>query len=345
MTTYQLDPIEDPRWERLSLTHPGASVFHSSGWLKALRQAYGYEPIAVTTTPPGSELLNGIVFCQVRSRLTGNRLVSLPFSDHCEPLLNSQTEFDCMLSRLRKDPQHRDVKYIEIRPMTSRFRGPAGFRELEEFRLHTISLGPPAEELFRRFHNNIQRNIRRAETKLLRYEKGTSGILLAHFRRLFARTRRRHRLPPQPLLWFRSLLDCLGERVTIRLAYKDELPIAGILTLRHNDVMVYKYGCSDFRYRQFNGMAFLLWRSIQEAQQEGFREFDLGRSDPTNAGLITFKERWGSIGSTLAYWSDGTNRFDGAAAKWMSRCGRQLVPYLPDSLLSTASRLLYKHVG
>lgn len=345
MTSYQIDPLKDLRWERLSRVHPSASVFHSRGWLKALCEAYGYEPVALTTTPPGNELANGIVFCRVRSWLTGNRLVSLPFSDHCEPLVDNQEELDCLLSRLREDPRHRDARYIEIRPMTSRFGGQAEFTKLEEFRLHKIDLTFSADELFLRFHKNIQRNIQRAERERLRYEKGTSENLLGDFRRLLTLTRRRHFLPPQPLRWFRSLLECLGDRVTIRLAYKEEVPVAGMLTLRHDGVMVYKYGGSDSRYRQFDGMAFLMWRSIQEARQEGLREFDLGRSDCENAGLIAFKSRWGSTESTLTYWSSGTPRFEGAAAKWTSRWVRQILPHLPDRLLATAGSLLYKHVG
>jgi hypothetical protein len=301
--------------------------------------------MAITTTPPGSELVNGIAFCRVRSWLTGNRLVSLPFSDHCEPLLNSQAELDCLLSGLRYDPQHRDARYIEIRPMTSRFGAHEAFTKLEEFRLHRIDLMPSPDALFNRFHKNIQRNIRRAEGQLLRYKKGTSEMLLEHFRRLLTLTRRRHFLPPQPRLWFRSLLDCMGEQATIRLAYKDETPVAGILTLRHKNVMVYKYGGSDSRYRQLGGMSFLLWRSIQEARQDGVREFDLGRSDSGNAGLVTFKQRWGSTGSTLTYWSSGAHLFDSAASKWTSRCGRQVLPYFPESVLTTVGKFLYKHVG
>jgi hypothetical protein len=30
-----------------------------------------------------------LVFCRVRSWLTGRRSISLPFSDHCEPLVES----------------------------------------------------------------------------------------------------------------------------------------------------------------------------------------------------------------------------------------------------------------
>jgi len=80
-------PLEDPRWITLSLEHPRASVFHSVEWLKALQKTYGYEPLAYTSTPPGAPLSNAVVFCRVSSWLTGQRLVSLPFSDHCEPLV------------------------------------------------------------------------------------------------------------------------------------------------------------------------------------------------------------------------------------------------------------------
>ena len=66
--------------------HPAASVFHSPGWLSALRQTYGYEPFVVTTSP-GPTLENGLVVCRVKG-WTSRRLVSLPFSDHCDPLVD-----------------------------------------------------------------------------------------------------------------------------------------------------------------------------------------------------------------------------------------------------------------
>lgn len=345
MIAYKIDPLEDSRWAQLSLKHPNASVFHSPAWLRALRIAYEYEPIAVTTTPPGEELKNGIVFCRIPNWLTGDRLVSLPFSDHCEPLVNGRAELDCLLSRLKNDSLLGDVKYIEFRPVTSIVGGQPGIATLAEFRLHKIDLAPSTAILYRRLHQNIQRNIRRAERQLLRYESGTSEKLLEHLRVLLALTRKRHLLPPQPLIWFRSLLDCLGSRITIRIAYRDKTPIAGILTLRHNGIMVYKYGGYDTRYRDCGGMAFLLWRSIQEACHEGLREFDLGRSEPRDAGLIRFKEGWGGTSSTLTYWNYGERRFDSTPSRIMSKFARQLFPYLPDWLIATAGSLLYKHLG
>src|SRR5438034_5555456 len=88
----------------------------------------------------------------------------------------------------------------------------------------------------------------------------------------------------------------------LRIASKAGQPIASIVTLSFRDVLVYKYGCSDERFHNLGGMHLLLWKAIQEGKSNGAREFDLGRSDRDNPGLITFKDRWGATRSQLTYW-------------------------------------------
>src|SRR3989454_12813129 len=89
-TIHSLDPLRDPRWPEFVERHPSASIFHTRAWLAPLRQTYGYEPIAYTTAPPRAELSNGLVFCRVDSWLTGRRWVSLPLSDHIEPVTDTE---------------------------------------------------------------------------------------------------------------------------------------------------------------------------------------------------------------------------------------------------------------
>src|ERR1039457_6058122 len=91
-----MQPLEGPRWSKFLERHPRASVFHSVPWLQALRRTYGYVPVAITETASGGDLQNGIVFCCVNSWLTGRRLVSLPFSDHCEPLLDANEDISAL---------------------------------------------------------------------------------------------------------------------------------------------------------------------------------------------------------------------------------------------------------
>ena len=117
---YETDPLCDPRWAALVESHPRASVFHSPNWLRALRAVYGYEPIVVTSCPPSARLTNGLVLCRINSWLTGRRFVSLPFSDHCEPLVSCSDEFDEMLLHLKQSVDQNAWKYVEIRPPTKK---------------------------------------------------------------------------------------------------------------------------------------------------------------------------------------------------------------------------------
>ena len=92
MPVFEIDPLADPRWRSLVDSHPAASVFHTQEWLQALLRTYGYKPIAFTTSPEGEPLTNGLVLCEVNSWLTGSKWISLPFSDHCEVLVQNRSD-------------------------------------------------------------------------------------------------------------------------------------------------------------------------------------------------------------------------------------------------------------
>ncbi len=196
--------VARPAMERLSRSqHPRASVFHSIPWLQALRRTYQFEPVVFTTTPPGDELRNGVVFCRVNSWITGRRLVSLPFSDHCEPLVDSSAELDAICANLKADRKSDGWRYIEIRPAIDDPEAKSfakGFQPFKQYYLHTIDLEPEIEQITRRFHkSSIQFQIRRAERRGLRHECGRSDFLFEKFYELLLLARRRHLVPPPPV--------------------------------------------------------------------------------------------------------------------------------------------------
>ena len=250
-----------------------------------------------TTSGPSEPLSNGLVFCKVSSWITGRRLVSLPFSDHCDLLADSAGEQDELLAHLCECVTRDGYAHAEIRPATTeqpdRFTN-ANLRPSETFCLHRLSLDVPLDVLFRNLHNNcIQRKIQRAEREGLNYQSGQSDTLLREFYDLLLRTRRRHRLPPQPLQWFRNLVGSMGASLTIRLVSKDRLPVASILTLSHKGTITYKYGCSDERFHNLGGTPFLLWKTIQEAKNQGMCEFDLGRSELRSCRVDSIQRSFG----------------------------------------------------
>jgi lipid II:glycine glycyltransferase (peptidoglycan interpeptide bridge formation enzyme) len=346
VTIYKLNPLLDRRWQTFVDRHARASVFHTTQWLEALRRTYGYEPVVYTTSPPASELSNGVVFCRIRSWLSGSRLVSLPFSDHCEPLA-SANELAELMDWLRASRHRKHWKYIELRPLGT--NDGARTRDLtksESFSLQVLDLNVSLDTLFHNFHKScVQRKIHRAEREQLTYEEGRSETLLKKFYDLLLLTRRRHGLPPQPLVWFRNAVACLSDRVLIRVASKDGRPVAAIITIQYKDVLVYKYGCSDSRFNNLGGNALLFWRAIQDAKRDGVVKFDLGRSEPDNSGLVTFKENWGAVSMPLEYYRLPARQALHINSGWRTRVAKGVFSIMPDPLLAATGRLLYRHIG
>jgi CelD/BcsL family acetyltransferase involved in cellulose biosynthesis len=346
MTVYTLDPLRDPRWSDLVQRHPLASVFHTTAWLEALRQTYGYRPMAFTTSSPGAMLEDGVVFCQVRSWLTGSRLVSLPFSDHCEPLADGAAveAISAHLERLRIGGPW---NYIEVRPHSDRFDHVRGISQSERFWFHCLDLRPPESTLLKACHkDSTQRKIQRAQREGVEYTEGRGEQLLRDFYVLLAATRHRHQLPPQPLAWFHNLGRSLGDSLKIRVAHHGGHAIAAIVTLRHRNTMVFKYGASDAARHALGGMHLLLWKTIQDARSAGCTMLDLGRCDMDNQGLATFKDRWGATRSTITYSRYTANEAANATArKYVMTCIKQVLGHAPDFCRVAAGRFLYRHAG
>jgi hypothetical protein len=342
---HQIDPLTDPRWTELVNAHHSASIFHTAQWLRAIQASYGYRPVVFTTEGPGEKLKNGVVFCVVQSWLTGRRLVSVPFSDHCEPLISEKDCFQEIMATVRNHCSAKDYKYVELRPMGSDNCGNRLLPPWEQYYFHVIDLRPDLDTIFSQFQkSSIQRKIKKAEREDLLYEEGHSPELLDKFYNLMQLTRRKHQVPPQPREWFGNIAASVGDRMKVRVVSKDGRPAASILTMVFKETMVYKYGCSDLEMSSLGGTPLLFWRAIQDAKELGITSLDLGRSNMDNEGLLSFKEKLGGQRSTLTYF-----RYPEKVAhhkpSFQMRMAKQVFSHMPETVQTVAGRLLYRHIG
>jgi hypothetical protein len=347
MDINRINPIQDRRWEQLLGVHPGASVFHTSAWLEALRRTYGYEPLVFTTSPFSALITNAIIFCRVESWLTGPRLISVPFADHCQPLFNSEKDRDRLAKCFPKIAEQEHCDYLELR-----LRDPdamaavsRGLTSSATFAHHILDLRPDLSTLFGRFHKScFQRKIKRAERERVVYAAGRSDQILNQFYGLLVMTRRRHGVPPQPLAWFRNLRECFGEAFKIGVALLNDRPIASILTLKYKDAVVYKYGGSDAGSHSLGAMPYLFWQIIQEAKAEGGKELDLGRSDLDGVGLIAFKDHMGATRRSLHYYRHPAQFATPGVLSSLMRHSK-ISAHLPSLLFKAVGNLVYRHLG
>jgi serine/alanine adding enzyme len=249
------------------------------------------------------------------------------------------------LEELKTRVSQQRLRYVEVRPLREDLLEIDNFQKTDCFLAHSVVLDREIGVLFGSFHKDcVQRKIKRAEREQLRYAEGNSAPLLEHFYGLLLLTNKRRGTPPQPFSWFQNLAQCMGQRLKLRVAYKADRPIAAIITLNFKNRMTYKYGCSDEGFHSLGGMPFLFWNAIQDAKQLGMETFDLGRSDPGHAGLISFKEHFGAKRQELSYWrypyttawTRGSREFKaaGAALSWA-----------PTTVLRAVGSIVYRHMA
>ena len=276
--------------------------------------------------------------------------MSLPFSDHCEPLFDSAKDLSFLIRYLQASLERKEWEYLEVRPINLDFGhtdNGVGFLPAATYFLHTLDLRPELEVLFRNLSKeSVQRPFELAQEAGLVEKCGASGDLLKQFYSLLVNTRLRDDAPSPPYAWFRNLLDCRSLAPEIRIAYRDEIPIAAILTLRYRDVVYYKYGCWAERFRPLGAIPWLLWRAIAAAKSNGATEFDFGRTEESNDGLVAFNNHWVPCPKRLVCWrySDSSQSHD-SADSWKLKMAKGAFSYVPSGLLTITGKLLYRHIG
>jgi hypothetical protein len=228
------DKVDCDQWDDFVTRHPLGSIYHHSAWQDVIKATYGYQSLYHLLLDNSSNLQAAISSAFVKSRLTGNRVVSYPFSDTCDPLVQSSEELESLLEAMEKTRASSNARFMEVR-----FGRPHGFMDHfsknREYVIHLLPLDREPEILFRSFHkSSIQRAIKKAEKQDLEILRGESEQDLKSFYRLHIMTRKKHGVPIQPFRFFRNLWKALApkEMISLLLVRHQTKLVAGIITLR-----------------------------------------------------------------------------------------------------------------
>ena len=338
----ELDPLADPAWIDLVVRAPAATVFHHPAWLGLLRGTYRYEITACAVFGDEGRPVAGLPVAEVSSRLTGRRLVALPFSDLCPPLVSDEAAAWApgALRRALGVFQARRGVPLEVRgtgDVLGRARGG------ERFHHHVLALAPEVATVERGIAKpQILRGVRRACREGLTARVATDRNALEAFYRLHVATRRRLGVPTQPrrfILGFEALFGCgLG---FVLLVSRGEQPIAAGVFLAFGDTLLYKYGASDARFLGLRPNNLLFMEAIRWGCAHGMRRLDFGKTHWAQEGLRAFKLAWGAQEHELRY------RYIGGIPGG-PRATDMLAPVIrrsPPAVSRAIGELLYRHAG
>lgn len=338
-----IDPIADPDWLAFVEGSPQAEIFHHPRWLELLRAQYGYR-IQACCLANGNGIEAGIPVARIESRLTGRRLVSLPFSDVCSPAIGAGAgagALDELGRALAEEARSSKLGLTVHAPLPG---APEAIVQ-PRFVRHLLELGADPSEIEASYAKQIKRGIKKAEREGLRVERHGDRSALDAFYALHLETRRRLGVPTQPkgfIRRFEELFDAdLG---FVALVLDDSEPIAAAVFLTHNGTATYKYGASDAGKLGKRPNNLLFAEMIRWACEAGFHTLDFGRTDLDNEGLRSFKRSWGAREESLSYTYLGEGE-PSLEPTLRDRVMSATIRRSPAAVGRLAGAALYRHFG
>lgn len=282
---------------------------------------------------------------EVRSAFTGNRGVSLPFTDYCVPITEDKAELREVINYMLTYGKDAGWKTIELRsgsclhdvfPHSCFFYG------------HTLDISSNDKQIFSNFRDSTKRNIKKAEKEGVTINICSSMESVNEFYRLNCMTRREHGLPPQPYHFFSKIYEHVISKnlgIIILAEYKKQI-VAGAVFFHFGDKAIYKYGASDKNHQNIRANNLVMWEAIKWYSQNGFKEFCFGRTEPEHQGLLQFKRGWGGKERNIEYYKyDLNNDTFVIDSSKVSGIHNRVFNNMPMSLLKITGSLLYKHIG
>ncbi len=313
-----------------------------------LAATYGFAPIYFTGTE-GGQLKSLFSVMEVNSWLTGRRGVSLPFTDHCEPLQVTETSLQPVFKNALQYAQERQWKYLE-------WRGGQSMAESFDcapqpsltFFVHQLNLQATPDVLFNQFESSVRRAIRKGEKSGVTVETSHDLKAVREFYGLHCQTRKEHGAPPQPFAFFLNIhRHVLSQGLGMIISAKHERrTIASAIFFRFGQEVIYKFGASDAAFQPLRANNLVMWEAIKRFALEGAQLLNFGRTSLGNEGLRRFKLGWGAEESEARYYRYDLRSRAFVVEKdntvgWHTRVFQNL----PGFLSRVAGAALYKHVA
>lgn len=286
-------PDDASRWDDFVFACPDATFFHRAGWESVIREVFRHRTHFLFAES-GGQIVAVLPLAEVRSRLFGHALTSLPFCVYGgavgEPSAVEQLEAEAAALGERLGVQH-----LELRQLTPRHADWPRQDLYVTFRKH---LAEDDEANMLAIPRKQRAMVRKGITRGLRAEIDEDA---RRFFGLYADNVRRHGTPALPRAFFERLRAEFGsdcEVLTVTDA--DGRPVSSVLSFYFRDEVLPYYAGDSVHARELAANDFKYWALMCRGVARGARLFDFGRSK-RSTGSFAFKRNWGFEPQPLHY--------------------------------------------
>jgi hypothetical protein len=335
-----LSDEEKKQWQGYVYQHPYATFFHLIEWRDILKKAYGYEPFYMVSTQ-ASKIVGVLPLFLVKSFIRGRNLTSLPFHFLGGPIGDTPEIEQDLINKamdLTKDLECHDLR------IKSYHSYPEPLQLNQSYLSFKVPLKKGFDETTQSFSKNIRRDLRLGlRDNKIETVKDESG--LKSFYNLFLKSNGQIGIPPHAFILFKELRETFGPKqmVRITLANHKGVYIAGHVALNFKECVLYMWGALDKKYKSKLGIQALQAETIEWAIKNRYKYYDLGWTNPYEAGALGYKKRFGAEEGSVHFYSltssyklDYHHSFPLVKAIWRR---------LPLRVIKTLSPFLAKHAG
>jgi FemAB-related protein (PEP-CTERM system-associated) len=274
--------------------YPGYSLFKLSNWYNVICNTYKFRSHYLLAVDD-SKIIGAFPIVLVKSKIFGNRLISLPFTGYgCGPIISKNHEqvLREFHGKILEIAEQTDVKFVEIRDPPKdiiKILENIGYVSKLKYSNFFLDISKSEEDVWLSFHKQVRNSIKRAENTGLKIVSGTIDELY----KLHLRVMRELGTPPHKKSFYYNVANIYGSNFKILFAEFKNEKISAVSFIKNNNCIIWLDGFCPLKYKTLNPISFLLWNAIKWAKENHCTLFDFGDSREPS-GNFDFKKRWGT---------------------------------------------------
>jgi FemAB-related protein (PEP-CTERM system-associated) len=285
---------DEAHWDAFVDACTDATFFHRIGWRRVIESVFRHRTHYLLAERGGA-IVGVLPLAQVRSRLFGHALVSLPFAVYGGVASADPGVIAALHEAAVELARELGVEHLELR------------------NLRRTEPDWPQQDLYVTFRKPIRAEV---EANLLAIPRKQRAMVrkaigrglasevdagVDRFFALYADNVHRHGTPPYPKRYFETLREVFGEACEVLTVLDPQgRPVSGVLSFYFRDEVLPYYAGDLDAARELAANDFKYWELMRRACERGLRVFDYGRSK-RDTGSFDFKKNWGFEPTPLAY--------------------------------------------
>jgi FemAB-related protein (PEP-CTERM system-associated) len=295
-----LGPDTTP-WDRYISAHPSATFFHQSAWRGIITRAFNHQPHYLMAEQDGA--ITGVLpLAQVKTRLFGHTLISLPFCVYGGMLANDAATAAALAAHAAGLGRKLCATATELRFLAEPAAGeldPAAWQRRDALYVtfrRAIAANDDAnmKAIPRKQRAMVRKGIDRGLT-------ATTSRDVDGLHRIYAESVRNLGTPVFSRRYFRLLAETFGDAMDVITISDAGTPVSAVMNFYWRDEVLPYYGGGTAAARGCYANDFMYWAVMRQAAARGARMFDFGRSKE-GTGAFSFKKNWGFSPAPLPYY-------------------------------------------